>query len=133
MKFVSRENLGICRENPVWLVKWHKVSKSGLRKFCRRQPLKNLKGYGLLVPNGSLASLSISLKDWKIVLTKALAVPHAANHTKFGSWANALEKIFGSNHYILMCWLLFSIINLGASTYFNPIIRNAKIISEKYL
>ena len=25
-----------------------KVFKSGLRKFCRKQPLKNFKGYGLL-------------------------------------------------------------------------------------
>ena len=27
---------------------WEKVLKSGLCKFCGRQPLKNLKGYGLL-------------------------------------------------------------------------------------
>ena len=29
-------------------LKWDKVFKSGLKKFCGRQPLKNLKGYGLL-------------------------------------------------------------------------------------
>ena len=28
--------------------KWDKVFKSGRSKFCGRQPLKNLKGYGLL-------------------------------------------------------------------------------------
>ena len=28
--------------------KWDKVFKSGLNKICGRQPLKNLKGYGLL-------------------------------------------------------------------------------------
>ena len=28
--------------------KWGKAFKSGLSKFCGRQPLKNLKGYGLL-------------------------------------------------------------------------------------
>ena len=27
---------------------WDKVFKSGPSKICRRQPLKNLKGYGLL-------------------------------------------------------------------------------------
>ena len=27
--------------------KWDKVFKNGARKICRRQPLKNLKGYGL--------------------------------------------------------------------------------------
>ena len=28
--------------------KWDEVFKSGLSKFCGRQPLKNLNGYGLL-------------------------------------------------------------------------------------
>ena len=27
---------------------WDKAFKSGLSEFCGRQPLKNLKGYGLL-------------------------------------------------------------------------------------
>ena len=27
---------------------WDKVFKSGLSKFCGRQPLKTFKGYGLL-------------------------------------------------------------------------------------
>ena len=30
------------------LLEWDKVFKSGLSKFCGRQTLKNLKGYGLL-------------------------------------------------------------------------------------
>ena len=30
--------------------KWDKVFKSGPSKICGRQPLKNLKGYGLLKP-----------------------------------------------------------------------------------
>ena len=34
--------------------KWDKVFKSGLSKFCGRQPLKNLKGYGLLKQTISL-------------------------------------------------------------------------------
>ena len=29
------------------LYKWAKVFKNGLSKICGRQPLKNLKGYGL--------------------------------------------------------------------------------------
>ena len=33
---------------------WDKVFKSGLSKFCGRQPLKNLKGYGLLQQTISL-------------------------------------------------------------------------------
>ena len=37
---------------------WDKVSKSGLSKYCGRQPLKNFKGYGLL-------KLTISLKIFK--------------------------------------------------------------------
>ena len=28
---------------------WDKVFKNGLSKVCGRQPLKNLKGYGLLL------------------------------------------------------------------------------------
>ena len=28
--------------------KWEKVFKNGRKKICERQPLKNLKGYGLL-------------------------------------------------------------------------------------
>ena len=34
--------------NAIRTYKWDKVFKSGLSKFCERQPLKNLKGYGLL-------------------------------------------------------------------------------------
>ena len=33
---------------------WDKVFKSGLSKFCGRQPLKNFKGYGLLKQTISL-------------------------------------------------------------------------------
>ena len=33
---------------------WDKVFKSGLSKFCGRQPLKNFKGYGLLKEKISL-------------------------------------------------------------------------------
>ena len=29
-------------------LKWNKVFKNGLNTFCGRQPLKNLKRYGLL-------------------------------------------------------------------------------------
>ena len=36
-------------------LKWDKVFKSGLCKFCRRQPLKNLKGY---------VTCEILLRDW---------------------------------------------------------------------
>ena len=32
----------------IQMVLWDKVLKNELRKFCARQPLKNLKGYGLL-------------------------------------------------------------------------------------
>ena len=32
----------------MWHKKWDKLFENGLSKFCGRQPLKNLKGYGLL-------------------------------------------------------------------------------------
>ena len=32
----------------IYKIIWNKVFKSGLSKFCGRQPLKNFKGYGLL-------------------------------------------------------------------------------------
>ena len=35
-------------QNDVNHVIWHKVFKSGTSKICGRQPLKHLKGYGLL-------------------------------------------------------------------------------------
>ena len=41
---------------------WDRVFKSGLTKFCGRQPLKNLKGYGLLKQTISLDGPSNFLK-----------------------------------------------------------------------
>ena len=38
---------------------WDNVFKSGLSKFCERQPLKKLKGYGLLKRNKQTISLQI--------------------------------------------------------------------------
>ena len=36
------------KTNKIWSDKWDKVFKNGPSKICGRQPLKNLKGYGLL-------------------------------------------------------------------------------------
>ena len=33
---------------------WDKLFKSGPNKICGRQPLENLKGYGLLIPSNFL-------------------------------------------------------------------------------
>ena len=45
--------------------KWDKVFKSGLSKFCGRQHLKNLKGYGLLT-------------QISVILPKVLKLYHSA-------------------------------------------------------
>ena len=53
---------------------WNKVFKSGLSKFCTKQPLKNLKGYGLLneitsLPKNILVFLKIYLvHSWILCL-----------------------------------------------------------------
>ena len=38
----------VCRCSTIRRDRWDKVFKSGPRKICGRQPLKNLKGYGKL-------------------------------------------------------------------------------------
>ena len=42
---------------------WDKALKSGLSKFCGRQPLKNLKEYGLLVQYASKGIWSLQIKS----------------------------------------------------------------------
>ena len=55
----SKESLNM-KKSIFWLpsvagrILWDKVFKSGLSKFCGRQPLKNLKGYDLLKQTISL-------------------------------------------------------------------------------
>ena len=39
--------------------KWYKTFKSGLSKFCGRQPLNNFKGYGLIK-----RAISLQMKIW---------------------------------------------------------------------
>ena len=46
--------------NHYWMFKQDKVFKSGLSKFCGRQPLKSLKGYGY-ASNIDILSISISV------------------------------------------------------------------------
>ena len=44
-----------------WNNNWDKVLKNGRSKICGRQPLKYLKGYGLLKQNYSLKFFETSL------------------------------------------------------------------------
>ena len=57
----------ILKENNIY--KWVKVFKNGPRKICGRQPLKNVKGYGLLqaVPLQNFKRLYSANFTWSIL------------------------------------------------------------------
>ena len=61
---------------------WDKVFKRGLSKFCGRQPLKNLKGYGLLK----------HFNTWQI-LSWILCLIYSAD---MSAESNSLWLVFGS-------------------------------------
>ena len=53
----------------------HSIQKSGLSKFCGRQPSKNLNGYGLLQPLSNFKFLKGCLPEKKIFSTVEYFVP----------------------------------------------------------
>ena len=64
-KTICAMTLEISKAGEYVTIKWDKVFKSGLSKFCGRQPLKNFKGYG---------SRPYSLKFLKAVFHKIYLV-----------------------------------------------------------
>ena len=97
LKFARDFILTVCYQYFIklnFIVKWDKVFKNGPSKICERQPLKNLKGYGLLPANslsrfdhfvGFEDSLKNSLKNSYQCTTKCAS--------QKGSMSNLKNKI----------------------------------------
>ena len=100
------------RESNSWC-KWVKLFKNEPSKICRRQPLKNLKWYGLLHPNIGktvavkiISHLSIFKKLWKIhlcqyfgddnLLSRCLEIGVASADINFNDEVMGLNRIFQS-------------------------------------
>ena len=94
--------------------KWDKVFKNRLSKICGRQPLKNLKGYGLLEPDHtppSFLKAGLTNFTWSIL---EYFIPNALKSTVFEMSYQNQSHVFivqGTDAVVLSITLFFKFIS----------------------